>query len=65
MENHDESIRHTTLSKNIKISFCRVTNRSPNLDRLGYGPNKPNTIICKRVGKRIGLVMGFTTANRD
>ena len=24
--------------------YCRVTNRSPNPDRIGYGPNKPNTI---------------------
>ena len=23
---------------------CRVTNRSPNPDRIGYGPNKPSTI---------------------
>ena len=25
-------------------AICRVTNRSPNPDRIGYGPNKPNTI---------------------
>ena len=30
-------------SRNV-ISKCRVTNCSPNPDRIGYGPNKPNTI---------------------
>ena len=28
----------------IYIYICRVTNCSPNLDGIGYGPNKPNTI---------------------
>ena len=32
------------LKKNFKNDYCRVTNRSPNSDRIGYGPNKPNTI---------------------
>ena len=26
------------------FNICRVTNRSPNPDRIGYGPDKPNTI---------------------
>ena len=30
-------------TKHIYI-YCRVTNRNPNPDRIGYGPNKPNTI---------------------
>ena len=28
----------------IIYSICRVTNCSPNLDGIGYGPDEPNTI---------------------
>ena len=36
----------TTKSQDPNCKYCvrRVTNRSPNPDRIGYGPNKPNTI---------------------
>ena len=26
------------------LDYCTVTNCNPNPDRIGYGPNKPNTI---------------------
>ena len=28
----------------VDICKCRVTNRNPNPDRIGYGPNKPSTM---------------------
>ena len=42
-----KNIRYSNKHQIIQIILynkCRVTNRSLNPDRIGYGPNKPNTI---------------------
>ena len=36
--------------------ICRVTNRSPSPQELGYEPNEPNTINLQREGERTWLL---------